>query len=406
MAAPSHAIPTPCPQIIPPGRRIVLILKYENLTGSVRPATIADPGKKRRRRHSMRHDPGPPAHAEVPPPDERTERIGFLLVPEFPIYALFLATEALRVANQYTGRALYSTHLFSVDGRPVKSGSGLSLAAEAAIADVPAFPMVFVCAGNQPTQHISKPLLNWLRRLARHGSRIGAIDTGTFALAAAGLLDGYRATVHWEAMAMFRELHPDIAVTEQLFVVDRNRLTCAGGAAALDLMLTMIADTHGTALARLIASGFIHERIRSASEQQRLSARQGLDRFEPKLMRIVKDMEENLEAPLAPAELAERAGLSVRAMERLIQRHFADSPMRYYLKIRLQAARNLLFYSDAAIQEVAASCGFSSPALFSRTFRLHFGRSPRELRRQFRSDQLGRLRPEVHPGAQVGDRRH
>jgi AraC family carnitine catabolism transcriptional activator len=347
----------------------------------------------------MRQEAAKAGTAPVPAPDERTARIGFLLLPEFPIYALFLASEALRVANQYTGRALYSTHLFSVDGRPVKSGSGASLAPEAAIADVASFPTVFVCAGNQPTQHISKPLLNWLRRLARHGAQVGAIDTGTFTLAAAGLLDGYRATVHWEAMAMFRELYPDIAITEQLFLIDRNRLTCAGGAAALDLMLTMIARAHGAALAQLIASGFIHERIRSDTEQQRLSAQAGLGRFDPQLMRIVQEMEENLETPLGPADLAARAGMSVRALERLIQRHFADSPMRYYLKIRLQAARNLLFYSDASIQEVASSCGFSSAALFSRTFRAHFDRSPRDFRQQFRSDQLSRFRPEIRSHA-------
>lgn len=333
--------------------------------------------------------------AAAPSLDEASERIGFLLVPEFPVYALFLATEALRVANQYTGRALYSTHLFSVDGKPVTSGSGLSLAPEAAIADVAAFPTVLVCAGNQPTQHIGKPLLNWLRRLARHGARVGAIDTGTFTLAAAGLLDGYRATVHWEAMALFRELHPEVAITEQLYVIDRNRLTCAGGAAALDMMLHFIALRHGHSLAQLIASGFIHERIRSDSEQQRLSAQQGIGRFDPQLMRIVQEMEENLETPLSPAELAGRAGLSVRALERLVQRHFADSPMRYYLKIRLQTARNLLFYSDASIQEVATATGFSSPALFTRTFRGHFGKSPREFRRQFRTDQLRRFRPEI-----------
>jgi AraC family carnitine catabolism transcriptional activator len=327
--------------------------------------------------------------------DQDVARIGFLLLPEFPIYALMPAIEALRVANQNRARRLYTWHLFSTDGKPVRAGNGMALGVEAAIADVAWFPMVFVCAGNHPIHHVSKRVLNWLRRLARHGAVLGAIDTGAFALAAAGLLDGYRATLHWEALSMFRDRYPDIATSEQLFVIDRDRITCAGGHATLDLMLHLIARRHGAGLAQIVANGFVAQRIRRDAEPQRLSAQHISGDLRSPFTRILHEMEENLETPLTSHELAGRAGISVRALGRILRDRVGESPMRYYLKVRLQAARNALFYSDIPIQEVAASCGFSSPAVFSRAFRAHFGAAPRAFRQQFTREQLRRFRPEL-----------
>jgi transcriptional regulator GlxA family with amidase domain len=331
------------------------------------------------------------------PPQTESEvvRYGFVLLPEFPMYALIPAIEALRVANQNKGRRLYSWHLFSVDGKPVKAGNGMAVPVEAAIADVPWFPTVFVCAGNHPTHHIGKRLLNWLRRLARHGAVLGAIDTGAFALAEAGLLDGYRVTLHWESVTTFRDQHPDIDVSEQLYVIDRDRITCAGGVAALDLMLHLIARRHGPGLAQIVANGFVSQRIRRDAEPQRLSAQHISGDSRSPFTRILHEMEENLETPLTARQLAQRAGISVRALGRILRDRVGESPMRYYLKVRLQAARNALFYSDIPIQDVAASCGFSCPEVFSRSFRSHFGLSPRDFRQQFTREQLRRFRPEL-----------
>ncbi|HTO80648.1 MAG TPA: GlxA family transcriptional regulator [Methylomirabilota bacterium] len=332
----------------------------------------------------------PPASAE-----SEVVRYGFLLLPEFPIYALIPAIEALRIANQNKGRRLYSWHLFSPDGRPVKAGNGMAIPVEGSIADVAWFPTVFVCAGNHPTQNFTKRVLNWLRRLARHGAVLGAIDTGVFALAEAGLLEGYRVTLHWEAMAMFRDQHPEIATTEQLYVIDRDRITCAGGAAALDLMLHLIARRHGPGLAQIVANGFVSQRIRRDAEPQRMSAQHISGDSRSPFTRILHEMEENLEAPLTARQLAKRAGISVRALGRILRDRVGESPMRYYLKVRLQAARNALFYSDIPIQDIAASCGFSCPEVFSRSFRAHFGLSPRDFRQQFTREQLRRFRPEL-----------
>jgi transcriptional regulator GlxA family with amidase domain len=336
-------------------------------------------------------------HEELREPEQQggAERIGFLLLPEFPIYALILALEGLRVANQNAGARLFSTHLFSLDGQPVPAGNGMTLAVEAAIAQVPFFPTVIVCGGNRPTQHVTKGLLNWLRRLARHGALLGALDTGQFTLAAAGLLEGRRVTLHWEAIQMFREHYPDIAVSEQLYLVDRNVITCAGGIATLDMVLHLIGIKHGRDLAQIVADGFVHARPRREVEHQRASPDDVVGPRDPRLARVLRAMEGNLESPLPARALAASAGVSLRQLERLIRDRFDDTPTGYYLKLRLQAARNQLFYGDLPIQEIAAACGFSSPSVLSRTFRAHFGLSPRQFRAQLSGDQLRRFRPEI-----------
>jgi AraC family carnitine catabolism transcriptional activator len=273
----------------------------------------------------------------------------------------------------------------------------MSVPVEAAMTDISWFPNLFICAGNHPTQYGTKRTLNWLRRLARHGAVLGAFDTGVFALAAAGLLDDYKVTLHWEALAMFRDQYPEVAVSEQLYVIDRDRITCAGGNAALDLMLHLIARRHGPGLAQIVANGFVAQRMRRDAEPQRLAAQQLSGDARAPLTRILHEMEDNLETPLSARQLAQRAGISVRALGRILRDRVGESPMRYYLKVRLQAARNSLFYSDIPIQGIAASCGFSCPEVFSRSFRSHFGVSPREFRQQFAREQLRRFRPELEP---------
>lgn len=322
-------------------------------------------------------------------------RYGFLLLPEFPLYALVPAIEALRIANQNRGRRLYDWSLISVDGEAVKAGNGMSLTVDASIADISWFPTVFVFGGNHPVQQFSKRLLNWLRKLARHGGVLGGVDTGAFALAEAGLLNGYKVTVHWESVTTFRDMYPGIEVTEQLYMIDRDRITCAGGHATLDMMLGLIARRDGPALAQVVANAFVAQRTRRENEPQRLEARQLSGDSHSPFTRILHDMEENITVPLSAHHLAERAGISLRALSRVLRDRIGEPPMRYYRKVRLQAARNALFYSDIPIQDIAASCGFGSPEVFSRTFKTHFGLAPREFRRKFASDELKRFRPEL-----------
>jgi AraC family carnitine catabolism transcriptional activator len=334
----------------------------------------------------------------------QTETIGFLLLPEFPVYAFILAIEALRIANQNAGERLFSSYLISADGKPVTAGNGMVVEPDLGIADAPFLPTVIVFACNHPERNIRRSVLAWLRRLDRHGALLGAVDTGQFALAKAGLLDGVTVALHWEAAPLFRDHYPHIEVRDALFAIDRNRITCAGGIATLDMMLHIIANRHGRALAEVVANGFVHGRIRHDGERQRVSADDALGVVNHRLAAIVQTMEAHLETPLSTEALAAKAGISVRQIERLMRETLGETPSRYYLKLRLQAARNHLFYGDMPIQEIAQASGFSSPSVLSRAFKTHFGVSPREFRRQFSVDRLERFRPELRRQPGVASR--
>jgi AraC family carnitine catabolism transcriptional activator len=328
--------------------------------------------------------------------DGRTEpeRIAFLLIPEFPLYALVPAIEALRLANQNSGARLYDWQLLSIDGRPVAAGNGMQLAVGASIADVAFVPTALVCAGNHPLQYCDKKLANWLRRLDRHGAVLGAVDTGAFILAEAGLLTGYAITLHFEVIALFRERYPEIDVHEQIFKLDRQRITCAGGHATLDLLLHLIRRRHGTALAQIVANGFISPTLRLETDAQRFAP--GSTGDEASLIaRIVRAMERDLAAPLRAAELAAAVGIDERSLYRVFHERLGEPPMRYYLKLRLQAARNALFYTETPIGLVAESHGFSCLEVFSRSFKAQFGICPRAFRRSSSREQLKRFRPEL-----------
>ncbi len=329
--------------------------------------------------------------------DGNPERVcfGFLLLPEFPLYGLVPAIEALRIANQNNGKKIYDWQLISETGGPVHAGNGVSLNVDATITNAGWLPIVLVFGGNHPTRHLSKGVLNWLRRLARHGSVVGGIDTGAFALAEAGLLHGRCATLHWESFFTFRELYPDIEVIEQLYNIDRGRITCAGGHATLDMMLDIISGLSGPALAQVVANAFVAHRQRDSDEPQRLDPWPPRQDGKSPLNRVLQGMEENIQTPLSATALADQAGVSVRALNRLVHDSLGDAPMSYYRKVRLQAARRMLFYSDLAIRDVAFACGFGSPEVFSRCFKAHFGVSPREYRRRTSSHELERYRPEL-----------
>ncbi len=326
---------------------------------------------------------------------ELPERFGFLLVPDFSMIGFFSAIEPLRVANRVSGQRLYSWHVFSVDGQPVAASNGMTILAEAPISAVARFPMVMVCASFEPERHESRALLAWLRRLDRQGSSLGALETGARILARASLLGGYRATLHWEHVPAFAEQFPDIEVTDELFEIDRKRITCSGGTAAIDLMLHLIAARHGQELALEVSEQLLHAQIRSPNDHQRLALGQRLGVRHPKLLRIVQAMQDNLEEPLGLDELAAVGGVSRRQLERLFRAHLGDTPSGYYLKLRLRRARQFLEQTEMSVLNVSLACGFFSAPYFSRAYRALFGRAPREDRRNFRraAGRTGRFTP-------------
>ncbi|WP_018389252.1 GlxA family transcriptional regulator [Ancylobacter sp. FA202] len=343
--------------------------------------------------------PPQPSTTETPGPGGRAGGGGvpafnFILQPEFPLNALVLASEALRIANQNSGREIFRWRFVSEDGAPVRASNGFWMSANDSLASMPAADFYLVFEGNLPMQRNSSKLLGQLRTAARFGAAIGAIDTGTFALAQAGLIDRRDVVLHWEAVPTFRERFPGLGVKNQIYLIDGPRLTCAGGIATLDMMLDLIGRLKTPTLASEVANALVYA-PRPATAPQRLDDLPGVAAQPALPDRIVALMERHLDFPLPLDEIAERLEVSPKTVLRACRRSFDETPMRLYLRIRLQAARNMLFYEEFGIKEVATACGFSYPSVFTRAFHAQFGMAPREFRASLRRQQNQTYRPEV-----------
>lgn len=328
-----------------------------------------------------------------------TEKFGFLIVPDFPFYGLFPAIEALRVANHNSDRRLYEWYLISADGGPVTATNGMSLAVDHSIADCPKLSVCFAVAGNHPLDHCSQNILNWLRQIDRHGTRLGAFDSGIFMLAAAGLLDGHQAAVHWEIAPTLREHYPTVSITDRIYQIDEWRLTCAGGSSTLDLMLTLIATAHGRALMEKVANGLVHRPHRTGPERQLPDEPNEVTKDQSLLKKIIRFMTDNIDDPQTIENISRRFGLTQRRLESLFKQNLNSLPSNYYLNLRMAHAREYLFYSGMSIKEIAIACGFSSPSVFCRAFRKVYHLSPRQYRRHVSADSLKRLSKIYHPSA-------
>ncbi|MEQ4537897.1 MAG: GlxA family transcriptional regulator [Billgrantia sp.] len=308
------------------------------------------------------------------------QTLGFLLLENFTLFSLASAIEPLRMANQLAGRELYRWFTLSVDGGPISASDGLRVTPDGAITMPLALDMIIVCGGVGPSRTVQREHVVWLQSQARLSRRLGGICTGSWALAKAGLLDGYETSVHWECLAAMRESFPRAVLTTRLFTIDRDRATASGGTAPLDMMLTLIEREHGRELSAGISEMFICDRVRGENDHQRVPLKHVLGTTQPKLLEIVALMEANLEEPIELAELADYVDVSRRQLERLFQKYLHCSPSRYYLKLRLTRARQLLKQTSMPIIEVASACGFVSTPHFSKCYREFFGLPPREER--------------------------
>lgn len=314
---------------------------------------------------------------------EDPQDVTFLLLPAFSYLSLMAAVEPLFVANWLAERRLYRWHILSRDGRPVTASNGLQAPVDGGLALGGRHDAVFLLASFDPRQHSRDArLAAWLRRAARYGAELGAIETASEIIAAAGLLDGHPAAVHWDNLEGFKELHPDCQALPQLFTCGRGRLTCAGEAAVLDMMLHWIGIRHGTGLAGEIAQHLLLARPRGPDELQvgGLPAPPADD--EPILARALTIMEDAMEEPISCAGIARRIGLSLRQLQRLFRSRLGTGPLQYYRRMRLARAHALLQQTGLPVTEVAFSAGFASPEHFSRIYRQAFGRPPSADRRQ------------------------
>lgn len=313
---------------------------------------------------------------EVESSSAKPRQFVFVLLNEFTLLSFASALECLRIANRASGKKLYQWMLVGEGGDVIECSAGTTFKVDSDFPLLSRDDVIVICGGINIQSATTTKLLNWLRRESRKGPQIAGLCTAAYTLAKAGLLDGKSATIHWENQDSFSEEFEDIELTKSVFVIDKNRMTTAGGTSSIDLFLQIIANDFGEELASAVADQQIYSSIRTDQDTQRLSIPTRIGVRHPKLSRVIFMMENNIEEPISPSLLAKEVGMSTRQLERLFRRYLNRSPKRYYMEIRLQKARNLLMQTDMSVINVALACGFASPSHFSKCYRAHYDTTP------------------------------
>ncbi|MGI9370332.1 MAG: GlxA family transcriptional regulator [Ruegeria sp.] len=306
----------------------------------------------------------------------KPRRFIFVLLDKFSMLSFASALDSLRIANRMADKELYAWRLVGEGGETVSCSAGTTFNLDDDLTDLQRDDIVLVCGGVDVQRATTKKMLNWLRREARRGIRVGGLCTGAYTLAKAGLMEGKRATIHWENADSFAEEFENVELTKSVFLIDGSRMTTAGGTSSIDLLLKLIADDFGEELANAVADQMIYSSIRTDQDTQRLSTPTRIGVRHPKLSQVIQMMEKNIEEPISPSILAKDVGMSTRQLERLFRRYLNRSPKRYYMELRLQKARNLLMQTDMSVINVALACGFASPSHFSKCYRAHYNTTP------------------------------
>ncbi len=307
-----------------------------------------------------------------------TKRIhyGFLVVPDFSLMTYASAIEMLRMVNQVNERVLYTWDVLTPNNQPILASCGLEIAPSKNKEEMANYSALFVSGGINIRRAWNPKLATWLRQIAKSRVALAGLSTGPYLLAKSGLLDGYRSTVHWDSLSSMREEFPHLKLTDDVYEIDRDRYTCAGGASTMDFMLHLIGLEYGKATARSVSDLFLLERIRTETDRQRIPLRHQIGTGQPKLYSAVVLMEANLEEPLTTEELAGYVNITRRQLERLFRRHLKCTPMEYYRSIRLANAQRLLRHTEMPVLEVAMVCGFNSASHFSRCYKEAHNRTP------------------------------
>lgn len=307
--------------------------------------------------------------------------LGFLLIDGFSLISYAAVVEPFRAANLLSERALYGWRHFAVSGRSARASNGAVIQTDGSIGDCARCDTLFIFAGGEPRELAGKRTFAELRRLAARGTVVAGISAGPYLMAQAGLLKGYRATIHWLHRAAFVEAFPTHRLEAKLFVIDRRRISCAGGLAGFHLALKMIEIEHGAALAADISDWFIQPEQRSADKPQRRSLHEKYGVSNDRVLRVLAHMEASIENPASREQLAGLAEVSPRQLERLFEKHLGRRIRETYTSIRLERARSLLRTTGLEITDVAVACGFPSSSHFSRCYKQVYGIAPSQDRR-------------------------
>jgi transcriptional regulator GlxA family with amidase domain len=304
----------------------------------------------------------------------------FVLLQKFSMFSLSALIEPLRIANYCSGHNLYGWRFLSADGKDVQASTGLMVQTRPVSMDDSAWDAIIVCGGWNAERYDCAKLFSWLQHMGRGGVILGAMETGSYILASAGLLQGYSATIHWHCHNAFKERFPLIDLKDALYVIDRTRMTCAGGTAGLDMMLQEIRCRNGRKLALEVADQLLCSQVRKADTPQKEVQSRQQSSAPPALQRAIETMEQNIEKPLTIPQISRSLDFSQRKLERLFKKYFSCSAVAFYRMVRLQEARVLLTHTDMSVLDICIACGFASSSYFSKSYTNQFGVHPRDHR--------------------------
>lgn len=307
---------------------------------------------------------------------DKPERFGFFLTPGFSLLAYSTLAEAFRIANEIAEQEIYTWSTVAASLEPIRSANNLTIIPDYVYGPDLSFDSLAVCSSKDVHYFDDEGVFHWLRRLDRMGCSVGGITSGSWVLAHAGLLKGYRSTLHWQEITAFRERFPNLEVSTNLFELDRQRFTCSGGMAALDMVLTMIGRRYGFHFASQINERLVRDHIRESTEQTVLSSSARSAIGDEKLRAALEIMELNLETPVRIQEIANRVFLSQRQLGRIFEKFFQHSPQQYYLRLRLDRAFHLLEQTALSVSEISLATGFESQSQFGVAYKKRFGHSP------------------------------
>ncbi|MFN3252401.1 GlxA family transcriptional regulator [Roseibium album] len=316
--------------------------------------------------------------------ETKRRKIGFLLIEGYALLSVASAIEPLRAANKLSGKAHFSLSYFSQNAGKVRATCGAQFETEPLGILSNQVDILFVVAGNNLGNHEDTTLYAQLRKLAAHGVALGGISGGGALLAKAGLMEDRRFTVHWEHVEELNALSDGYFLERRIFVVDRNRYTCAGGVASLDMMLALIKTELGAELATTVSDWLVHSGMRSADEPLRSRYLGSNSSLNSCVAAAVELMESHVTDLLTLDQIAMLAGVSSRKLQRNFKSDLSISVMRCYMDIRLHKADELLRKTRMAVAQVAFSTGFVDQAHFASVYREKFGFSPTERRKKTR----------------------
>lgn len=317
----------------------------------------------------------------------KTRQINLLLLPNFTLLSLGSVIDPMRMANQLAGQELYDWCIVTEKGEPVTSSDGVQVMGDTSMAKAPPCEMLLVMGGWGIAESFTDGHLQFLRKLDGKGVKLGAACTGTYVLAEAGLMDHHPCSIHWETLTALQERHPLALCSNRLFTVTDTRVTSSGGTAPLDMMINLIRQDYGAALGNAISEMFVLDRIRSDTEFQKVPLKLTTGKAPAKLIEATNLMEANIEEPLALEQIASMLEISRRQLERLFKGNLDCPPSRYYMRVRLQRARQLLKQTTLSIIDIALQCGFVSTPHFSKCYRAYLGLSPRQERAEQKPGQ-------------------